>query len=73
MAVNGRVSPVPLRPCEGPLTEPAPAVQHLPGDGSSCPRAVIEPGTASDGIRGKLSFVYVTGHIIMADGGYRTV
>ena len=26
-------------------------------DGEKCSRAVIEPGTASDGIRGKLSFV----------------
>ena len=53
-------------------------------DGEKCSRAVIEPGTASDGIRGKLSLVGalgyqrcakrdVTGHIIMADGSYRTV
>jgi hypothetical protein len=46
--------------------------------------SLIEPGTVSDGIRGKLSLVGalwvpevcqkdVTGHIIMADGSYRTV
>src|SRR6516225_9863173 len=34
-SANGRyrrVSPVPLRPCEGPLTEPTPPVQHLSGE-----------------------------------------
>src|SRR6516162_7737676 len=33
--LNGRlrrVSPVPLRPCEGPLIEPTPPVQHLSGE-----------------------------------------
>ena len=53
-------------------------------DGEKCSRAIIEPGTASDGIRGScrslMRFGYqrcakrdVTGHIIMADGSYRTV
>ena len=50
-------------------------------DGEKCSRAVIEPGTASDGIRGKLSLVGALGYqrcakrdvTIMADGSYRTV
>ena len=35
-------------------------------DGEKCSRAMIEPGTASDGIRGKLSFV---GALLLASGG----
>jgi hypothetical protein len=34
-----RVSPVPVRPGEGPLTEQTPAVQPCQGNGSSCPTA----------------------------------
>src|SRR5215472_3958413 len=35
--VRRRVSPVAVRPGEGPLTEPTPAVQLCRGNGSSCP------------------------------------
>jgi len=44
-----RISPVPLRPCEGPLTEPTPAVQHLPAERVFVPHCVVDGATRRAG------------------------